>query len=117
MDGEAAAEVAGAGGGSVADELEAGAAGAVVAGATAVSDTFGCVVSLLLFDDLQELMSSAGVMTTRTSAARRCISGLSVNVVLFRRSQRLKMKSGGCTSVADYVRGRRNPGFGISGAS
>jgi hypothetical protein len=75
-DGEAGADVACAGGGSgigVDDELVAG-AGAVVAGTIAVADTFGSVVTLLLLDDLQEAMSKAGVMTTRMSAVRRCIS-------------------------------------------
>jgi hypothetical protein len=106
--GDAGADVAGAGEGSgigVDDELDAGAGGAVVAGAIAVADTLGSVVTLLLLDDLQEVMSKAGVMTTRTSAARRCISGLSVSVVLWRRSQRLKWKSPRCTSVRDYVGG------------
>ena len=50
-------------------------AGAVVVEAAAVRDTCGLSVVLLLFDDLQEVMSKAGVMTTRTSAARRCIFG------------------------------------------
>ncbi len=107
-DGDVGADVAGAGGGSgigVDDEIEAGAAGAVVGGAIAVADSFGSVVTLLLLDDLQELMSKAGVMTTRTSAARRCISGLSVNVVLRRRSTRLKRKSARRTSVRNYVGG------------
>jgi hypothetical protein len=108
-DGEAGADVTGAGGGSgigVDDELEAGAAGAVVAGAIAVADTFaGSVVTLLLLDDLQDVMSKAGVMTTRMSAARLCISGVSVSAVLCRRSQRLKRKSSDCTSVRDYVGG------------
>jgi hypothetical protein len=71
-DGEAGADVAG-GGSGVDDELDAG-AGAVVAGASAVADTFGTVVTLLLLDDLQEVMSKAGVRTTRTRAARFCIS-------------------------------------------
>jgi hypothetical protein len=75
VDGEAGADVAGAGGGSgigVDDELDAG-AGEVDAGA--IADTFaGSVVSLLLLDDLHEVMSKAGVRTTRMSAVRRCIS-------------------------------------------
>jgi hypothetical protein len=77
--GGAGADVAG--GGSGVGELVAD-AGAVVADAIAVRETFGCsVVTLLLLDDLQDVMSKAGVMTTRRSAARRCISGLPVNVV------------------------------------
>jgi hypothetical protein len=95
-DGDAGADDAGPPGGTgigVADELDAGAAGAVVGGAIAVADTLGgSVVTLLLLDDLHELMSKAGVMTTRTSAARRCISGLSVSVVPCRRTSRLKRK-------------------------
>jgi len=83
-DGEGGADVAGAGGGSgvaVSDELAAG-DGVVDAGTTAVADSFTCgVVSLLLLDDLHELMSKAGVMTTRMSALRRCISGVSDDVV------------------------------------
>ena len=74
-DGEGLADVAGAGGSAavgVADALVAG-AGAVVAGASAVADSL--VVTLALFDDLHDVMSKAGVMTTRMSAARRCISG------------------------------------------
>jgi hypothetical protein len=110
-DGDAGADVAGGSGGSavgVTGTLDDG-AGAVDAGA--IADTFGwSVVTLLLLDDLQDVISKAGVMTTRMSAARRCISGVSVNVVLCGRSQRLKMKSPRCTSVADYVRHGANRG-------
>jgi hypothetical protein len=105
-DGDAGADVTGAGG-SRSGVGDAGAlddgAGAVDAGAIAVADSFGSVVTLLLLDDLHEVMSKAGVMTTRMSAARRCISGVSINVVLCRRSKRLKMKSRGCASVGEYV--------------
>ena len=119
-DGDGGADVAGAGGGSgvgVADALVAG-AGALVAGAIAVADSFaGGVVSLLLLDDLQEVMSKAGVMTTSMSAARRCISGVSVNLVPCGRSGRLKRKSSGRASVADYVSARGKPGCGNSAGS
>jgi len=77
-DGDAGADVAGATGGSTVGEAGAldDGAGAVDAGAIAVADSFGRIVTLLLFDDLQDVMSKAGVMTTRMSAARRCISVL-----------------------------------------
>ena len=70
VDGEGLADVGGACGG-----IGVGDADELLAGAGAVRDTFGWVVSLLLLDDLQEAMSKAGVMTTRMSAARRSISG------------------------------------------
>jgi hypothetical protein len=88
-DGDAGADVAGAGGGSaVPDALVAG-AGAVVAAAVAGADTFaGSVVTLVLLDDLHEVISNAQVGTTTMSAVRRRISGISGAVVLRGRSHR-----------------------------
>src|SRR5664279_4796067 len=65
-DGDAGADVAGAWGGSGVGGTDAFVAGVGVAGAVAVADTFDRgVVTLLLLDDLQDVISNAEAATTR----------------------------------------------------